>query len=138
FDDAAVTLPALPQAGEGERRRVLAADVEGLFGRAGLLPFVKAVSQHQAAPPAVGRAERRLVGHGLGPGIDEPGPAGGGGRPGPAPGPRGGGAPPAGPCPAAPARPLLPGWGRRCGGGVTPARRTGGAGRSVSSARSRG
>ena len=50
-------VPALPQAGEGERPFVLIRHPVGHVGRTVALPFVEAVCGDQAAPPFPGAAE---------------------------------------------------------------------------------
>ena len=50
---AIAVVPAFPQAGKGKGPFILQADVEGLLRAVLLLPLVKAVSQHQAAPSPV-------------------------------------------------------------------------------------
>jgi hypothetical protein len=69
-DDLIASMPMLGETGEGERLVVLESDEEGLLGRAGLLPLIKAIRNDQASTFFERRPKCRLDGDRIGPGID--------------------------------------------------------------------
>ena len=70
---AAGAAPVLPQSGECERCARSEPDEVSLLPSArDWLPFVEAVGRDEAAPAAERGAERRLVGHALGAGVEHP------------------------------------------------------------------
>ncbi len=68
-----ILVPALPEAGEGERP-VGWHEVEGLLAAGDGLPFVVSRRRDQATPALEGVTEGRFLGNGLGPGVDRLGP----------------------------------------------------------------
>src|SRR5262245_19661643 len=72
LDDLTFPLPLLPQTRQSKRLTIRHCDVVRLLPGALLLPFIKAISYHEAAAMAEWASESRLRGSGLGPCVYQP------------------------------------------------------------------